>query len=437
MDDRPRQTLRMLIERHGQALCDNPRRCEALLRDFCGEYRREIFILVSALKEQVASELLTMQGTAPNSVLLARLQKRLQDQLGLAATSARWAVESWALALGVTIVPNPPETTATPTAAEPPAALKPPPRKPRARAARSPAATVGNVASAGVIDIRGWPEQRVRALQHQTATRLKIPVTFRDTFRDPPDTAVTAGPELVVIPSGGFAMGSPHREAERHHNEQQQLIAITEPFAIGKYPVLFEEFDAYIKAKARAAGFIKKFFVAGPKDWGWGRGRRPVIMVNWTEANDYAEWLCEQTGRIYRLPTEAEWEYAARAGTLTPFYFGQTIGPDLANYNAQHSYGGGPVGEYRQQTLEAGSFPGNAWGLHDMHGNVWEWTGSAYHRHFDGAEQRTARHSGGRRAARGGSWDDRPSSLRSARRNRFNIEDRFGTLGFRIVRQLS
>ena len=115
-----------------------------------------------------------------------------------------------------------------------------------------------------------------------------------------------------------------------------------------------------------------------PEDQGWGRGKRPVINVSWDDiTKEYLPWLSRKTGKTYRLLTEAEWEYAARAGTTTPFSTGRTITPDQANFNGDFTYGGSAKGVYRQKTVEVGSFPANAFGLHDMHGNVWEWVRTA------------------------------------------------------------
>lgn len=137
-------------------------------------------------------------------------------------------------------------------------------------------------------------------------------------------------------------------------------LTIDAPFAIGKTEVTFGEYDYFAEATGR-----KK-----PGDVSWGRGQRPVINVSWKDAKAYCGWLGGETGKGYRLPSEAEWEYAARAETTTPFSFGETITPDLVNYDGNYPYGSGKKGEYREKTVPVGRLPANAWGLHEIHGNV-------------------------------------------------------------------
>ena len=173
------------------------------------------------------------------------------------------------------------------------------------------------------------------------------------------------GPVMLAIPSGGFTMGSPVDELGRDPDEWQHSVQIERPFAIGKYEVTFDEYARFARAADRDM----------PPDEGWGRGRRPVINVSWNDARAYADWLSHHTGQTYRLPTEAEWEYAARAGMTGPFSFDGAISPNKANYDASYTYAGSETGEYRLQTLEVGSFPmhENRWGLNDVHGNCGSW----------------------------------------------------------------
>ncbi len=220
-----------------------------------------------------------------------------------------------------------------------------------------------------------------------------------DTFRD-----CNECPEMVVVPSGSFLMGSPEDEEGRYDNEgPQHRVTIAEPFAIGVYEVTFDEWDACV-----AAGGCNGY---RPDDDGWGRGRRPVINVSWDDAQAYVDWLSDRTGEEYRLPSEAEWEYAARAGTTTRYWPGDEITAEYANF-------GRNVG----RTIEVGSLGRpNAFGLHDVHGNVWEWVEDCWNDSYAGAPANgTAWTSGdcGRRVLRGGSWDDYPRSLRSAYRGR-------------------
>ena len=220
---------------------------------------------------------------------------------------------------------------------------------------------------------------------------------------------------MVVIPTGRFLMGSPKEESGRRRDERQHQVTLAQPFALGRYTVTFEEYDRFAAATGREQ----------PQDEGWGRGRRPVINVSWEEALAYTEWLFGQTGQSYRLPTEAEWEYAARAGTTTRFHQGDTITPSQANYQ-------------RNKTRLVGQFHGNAWGLYDLHGNVWEWTGSVYDETYKGAEQQSASAADGnsQRVLRGGSWRNQPPSLRSAFRARLRPDSRNDDSGFRLARQL-
>ncbi|MFM7325435.1 MAG: formylglycine-generating enzyme family protein, partial [Nodosilinea sp.] len=164
---------------------------------------------------------------------------------------------------------------------------------------------------------------------------------------------------------------------------------------------------------------------------------RPVEMVTWYEAVEFCHRLSQHTDKLYRLPSEAEWEYACRAGSTTPFYFGETITPELANYNGSYRYGSGPKGTYRAQTTPVGSFGVNPWGLADMHGNVYEWCEDHWHPNYDGAPRDgSAWVTGGDdryRLVRGGSWYGDPVGCRSASRNRNGPNDRYNLIGFRVV----
>ena len=162
-------------------------------------------------------------------------------------------------------------------------------------------------------------------------------------FRDCP-----ACPAMVTVPAGSYTMGSPAAEAGRHADEGQRRVTIEEPFAVGVYEVTFAEWDA-----CAAAGGCRH----RPGHGGWGRGRQPVIDVSWDDAQEYVAWLSSKTGEDYRLLTEAEWEYVARAGTTTPFHTGATISTAQANYDGLSApYGSGVTGAYRGRPIAAGSF---------------------------------------------------------------------------------
>lgn len=180
-----------------------------------------------------------------------------------------------------------------------------------------------------------------------------------------PGLPAQACPEMVTIPAGSFLMGAPADEEDSRDDERpQRVVTVPQPFALGRYAVTFAQWDAAIAAGAKL-----------PKvpDQDWGREDRPVINVSWKQARMYCAWLNRRLGLkgAYRLPSEAEWEYACRAGTTTPFSFGETISPQHANYDANFTYGAGAKGEYRERTVPVGSLPANACGLHEMHGNVW------------------------------------------------------------------
>ncbi|MBI1383911.1 MAG: SUMF1/EgtB/PvdO family nonheme iron enzyme [Rhizobiales bacterium] len=239
-------------------------------------------------------------------------------------------------------------------------------------------------------------------------------------------------PQLVVIPAGEFWMGSPDEEAGHLDSEAPyKSRVIAEPFAIGRFAVTFDEWDA-----ARAAGAE----LPNASDRGWGRGNRPVINVSHEDAQAYCRWLSERTGRKYRLPSEAEWEYACRAGTDTPFWWGASISTKQANYDGNYTYGGGAKGEYRQRTVPVDKFEPNPWGLHQVHGNVWEWCADPWHETYQGAPEDGSPWLGGEKSlfvVRGGSWSGNPWNLRSASRSRVHPDLRDDFLGFRVARTLT
>jgi formylglycine-generating enzyme required for sulfatase activity len=250
-------------------------------------------------------------------------------------------------------------------------------------------------------------------------------------FRD-----CTVCPEMVVLPAGTFAMGSPPSERGRNSDEgPQRKVTFAKAFAVGKFEVTFAQWDA---CSAEGACAHK------PGDQGWGRGRRPVINVSWDDGKQFASWLTKKTGHSYRLPTEAEWEYAAR-GTKddtepsAPFHTGATINWRQANYDANFVYNGGPQGIYRQKTLDVGSLPRNGFGLHDMHGNVWEWVEDCYKGSYAGAPtdgSAVAARECSLRILRGGAWNYYPQLLRSAYRYATAPVVRLENTGFRVARSL-
>jgi formylglycine-generating enzyme required for sulfatase activity len=224
---------------------------------------------------------------------------------------------------------------------------------------------------------------------------------------------------MVEIPAGTFTMGSSSDELDRSDDETPHQVTLS-AFNMSKYAVTFEQYDAFCLATGREK----------PDDAGWGRGKRPVINVSWQDAVDFAAWAgC-------RLPTEAEWEYACRAGTTTPFHTGSNLTTDQANYDGNYPYGNNPEGKYRKKTLPVGSFSPNAWGLYDMHGNVWEWCSDWYGKNYYTESPKKDPHGpldGSYRVNRGGGWNDSASNCRSASRRNDGPDNRSYDLGFRLV----
>ena len=238
-------------------------------------------------------------------------------------------------------------------------------------------------------------------------------------------------PEMVVVPAGSFMMGSPASEVGRHDNEgPQHQVMIERAFAVGKFAVTFDGWDACV-ADGGCNGYR-------PLDQGWGRGQRPVIRVSWDDAKAYEAWLSGKTGKGYRLLSESEREYVARAGSTTPFWWGSSISTGQANYDGTSTYG--KQGEYRRKTVPVDSFEPNPFGLYQVHGNVWEWTEDCYHNSYNGAPLDGSAWTTGdcsRRVLRGGSWVDTPRNLRSAYRLRFTTDFRSLIFGFRLGRTLT
>ena len=266
---------------------------------------------------------------------------------------------------------------------------------------------------------------------------------LRDRFLDGSGVA----PDLVLIPTGRFQMGSPEHERKQaaqagsepswlERETPQHWVGIEKPIAMGRFPVTVGQWRAYVAATGWQA----------PADFNWAEpGYRqaddhPVVGVSWVDAVAYAAWLSAVTGQRYRLPSEAEWEYACRAGTRSAFSFGDSISTELANYDGTASYNDSPKGVYRKGTTPVDHFAPNQWGLYDMHGNVWEWVQDVVHDNYEGAPNTgRAWEEGGdraRRVLRGGSWLYKPRYLRSALRNGFSAARSNGVIGFRVAREL-
>jgi formylglycine-generating enzyme required for sulfatase activity len=233
---------------------------------------------------------------------------------------------------------------------------------------------------------------------------------------------------LIQIPAGEFQMGSHEKEAARQSYEGPQHQVKLRSFFLGQTPVTQAQWQV-------VAGWPKQQLELKDQPSIFQGANRPVEQVSWEEAVEFCRRLSVRSGRDYTLPSEAQWEYACRAGTTTAFSFGKTLTPDLANYDGNNSYALGPMGVYRQKAIEVGSFPANGWGLHDMHGNVWEWCLDPWHDSYGGAPADGSAWiagEGAHRLLRGGSWFNRPASCRSACRNHNRPVNRDYYVGFRV-----
>jgi formylglycine-generating enzyme required for sulfatase activity len=242
---------------------------------------------------------------------------------------------------------------------------------------------------------------------------------------------------MVLIEGGNFMMGSPENEIDRRPTEGPQHEVTVPSFFMSEYLVT----QAQWAAVAQKIPAVKRRLQPQPARFE-NREMNPVEKVSWLEAVEFCDRLTTYSNRQYRLPSEAEWEYACRAGSKQAFHFGETISTDLANYNGTDStwsgsYGRGEKGIYRQTTTPVNTFPPNANGLYDMHGNVWEWCLDHWHDNYEGApidgSSWLSDNKSPRYVTRGGSWFNNPRDCRSATRNIINPEDSSSEIGFRVV----
>ena len=234
----------------------------------------------------------------------------------------------------------------------------------------------------------------------------------------------TAVLEMIYVPGGQFSMGSSVTEAHRQKNESPRHPVNVPTFFMGKYPITQAQWQA----------------IMGDNPSKFQGANLPVEGVSWLAAVEFCQELSTATGQAYRLPSEAEWEYAARARTKTPFYIGETLTTELANYDGRYTYGKGPKGAFRKATNKVGAFSGNAFGLYDMHGQVWEWCQDHWHNSYvgaptDGTAWVNKGDSKTRRVRRGGSWYDGPHACRSAFRYRSLSNSYQNSFGLRVVCQ--
>jgi formylglycine-generating enzyme required for sulfatase activity len=234
--------------------------------------------------------------------------------------------------------------------------------------------------------------------------------------------------EMIAIPGGTFLMGSPENEAERLDREGPQHQVTVKPFYMGKFTVTQAQW-------ARVAVLPKIKQDLKPQPSRFSGENRPVENVSWLDAQEFCARISKATGKKYSLPSEAQWEYACRAGTTTPFYFGNIITTDLVNYDGNYAYGDAPKGKYRKQTTDVGSFSANAFGLYDMHGNVWEWCLDDWVGNYNNAptDGNVVTSQSGYKLLRGGSWYYNPSYCRSAYRYYHFPDGRDNRSGFRLV----
>ncbi|MFN7635700.1 MAG: formylglycine-generating enzyme family protein [Pseudanabaena sp.] len=236
--------------------------------------------------------------------------------------------------------------------------------------------------------------------------------------------------EMVYVPSGEFVMGASKKEERSYDNERPQHSVAIPAFLMGKYPITQEQYEAVM-------GTNPSYFKHKPDS-----PLCPVENVSWEDAQEFCKKLSKLTGREYKLPSEAQWEYACRAGTTTPFHFGETISTKVANYNGNNTYGIGEKGEYRKKTTPVGYFKvANEFGLYDMHGNVWEWCEDDWHGNYKGSptddtvwiDAKSKENNNTFHPLRGGSWNFNPEECRSASRNGYSLGQRTYDFGFRVI----
>jgi formylglycine-generating enzyme required for sulfatase activity len=276
---------------------------------------------------------------------------------------------------------------------------------------------LASVASTGVNAQRGI----VSPLPDRPSSRAETVAAQKESTPDPGEILRDCGdcPELVVVPPGDFVMGS----SDTPYEKPERTITIQRPFAIGRREITFAEWD-----RCTDAGTCKH----RPDDRGWGRGDRPVINVSWDDARIFIAWLSQKAGQKYRLPSEAEWEYAARAGTKTPFWWGR----DAGSGRAQCDSCGNPM---NRQTAAVGSFRPNGFGLYDTAGNAAEWVEDCWNDNYRNAPKDASAWTGGDcrlRVLRGGNFNSKASEIRSAARFRYDVDVRYYANGFRVVREL-
>lgn len=514
MSDQPRQTLSDLIRQFGRNLGDDPKRCEAMLKDSLKNgFKREINALVAAAREGIPAELTNVSAGIPVEPLTVKLARQLHDETGLDLGLADWSVRAWALALDVPVtVRTSPANVAGATSPSAGlsggwASVSPSGFDLAARVRATSQQTTSthqearrlvdeeqNFAAAADLLV-GLPghlrdqafysdvcrkRDRVIELEKQIAAKVHADrfdglsllvqefLTLqprRDDMREllaalpltESEIVNSIGLKLKRIPAGEFDMGSPRSETDRQDDEGPvHRVRISRPFYLGVFPVTQGEYRAVM-------GYNPSHFASVS---GLDTKRFPVENVTWFDAVEFCNKLSVKenrtpcyrlssvqrdgdhitsasvkmlTGNGYRLPTEAEWEYACRAGTKTPFHFGSVLNGAEANVNGNYPYGTSTKGKYLKRTTTVGSYPANAFGLFDMHGNVWEWCedvydSSAYSKRSGLTTDPRVTSGSEDRVLRGGSWYNFSWVARAANRVRNPPVNRNYFFGFRVCR---
>jgi formylglycine-generating enzyme required for sulfatase activity len=382
MNDIPRLKLIEIIAQYGDSVIEYPRRMEGLLKDFCGEYKREIHSLMDAYYERVPFDLRMESGGTAHAALITDLTRRLLDTLPMSEDMARWTVETWAIGLGLLALPSVPE-----------------PANARLAQTACPVAT---------------PSGTVQPVQPQVLSLSRWE------------------PQMMIIPAGEFLMGSTARQAAQAvkegaevtwvNREQPQRKLMLQKYAIGKYPVTCREYQIFIQSTGHNS----------PPGWDnnqylFSNSNYPVTQVSWNDAQAYCAWLSAKTGKLYRLPNEAEWEKAARGPDGRIYPWGEQFEAGRANTWAARYNGPTIVGRFSPQ----GDSP---YGCVDMVGNVWEWCADWYDGSGYAPQPVPGRiNSNVLRSCRGGSWANPSQFARCAVRAGLAPDRRDDCLGFRVV----
>jgi formylglycine-generating enzyme required for sulfatase activity len=368
-----------------------------------------------AIYSTAPGKLINNEGSGTNSVFVTELMKELRVpnltaeavfnrvRVGVSRATnneqAPWVssslVEEFSFGSSrspsTTLSPRPPPPSPAPM--PPPAPVRPPSTASNPPPSPAPAPSLAPVPT---------PSENLRSV-----------AKAGDVFRD-----CSGCPEMVVVPAGSFDMGS-----STDYEGPVHRVTMPKPFAIGRYEVTFDEWDRCVQERGCNAQ---------SEDRKWGRGRRPVINVSWVDAKAFAAWLSQKTGHTYRLPTEAEWEYAARAGVNAPFWWGREAGSRQANCRECGTGAG-------QQTAEVGSYPPNPFGVYDTAGNAAEWVEDCWNDDYRGAPTNGSAWTAGQcglRVLRGGSYDSPAKGVRSTARFRYDTDVRYSDNGFRVIREL-